>query len=483
MAASGLQAKLVGMSNGMVAFELSGTGLTMTMRNSLGVIILMSTACFGSGLSAAQDQQQGIFPELTQKRLLNDLQVIVAGTPQMGEDMTIGVVLRYGSAFDPTDKGGLAHLTARMIGKASQERGAKDLQGELSYLGATLEVRCDWDGTRFLVRGASPTYERSLLYLYQIIGEALFEEADFQAVKSELLQELAEPEDPRQRARNQFEETIFRGTTYGRPLRGTPESLKNISIGDVRLFYRRFYSPNAAAMVVASSAPSAQVVQKVTRIWGVWVRKDEVPFTFLPPRKPSSRTVFFEDDPASPAAQFVLGNLWPRREEPEFYAAGLAARVLQERMTKTLPTSLLTVASDARRMPGPFYVQGQAAADQAVAEIRKILDVVEQFKAVPPSGEELEAARGRWIEEFSKTNSTTAGLCGTLLDAELYRLGTNYLANFPGLVRRPDSDTVKAAVKEWFFPGGVIIVVRGPSADLKSGLETLGSVAPVSPQR
>jgi predicted Zn-dependent peptidase len=191
--------------------------------------------------------------------------------------------------------------------------------------------------------------------------------------------------------------------------------------------------------------------------------------------------VFFEDDPGSPAAQFVLGNLWPRREEPEFYAAGLAARVLQERMTKALPTSLLTVASDARRMPGPFYIQGQAASDQAVAEIRKILDVVEQFKAVPPSGEELEAARVRWSEEFSKINSTTAGLCGTLLDAELYRLGTNYLANFPGLVRRPDADTVKAAVKEWFFPGGVIIVVRGPSGDLKSGLEALGSVSPVSP--
>jgi zinc protease len=430
---------------------------------------------------AADAQQPAVFPDLTHKRLLNDLQVIVAPTPQLGEDMTIGIVLRYGSAFDPADKGGLANLTARMIGKASQERGAKDLQGELSYLGATLEIRCDWDGTRFMLRGASPTFERSLLYLYQIIGEALLEESDFQAVKAEIIQELEKPEDPRQRVRNQFEETLFRGTTYGRSLRGTPASLKNISLGDVRLFYRRFYSPNAAAMVVASSAPPAAVVQKATRIWGVWVRKDEVPFTFLPPRKPASRTIFFEDDPASPAAQFVLGNLWPRREEPEFYAAGLAARVLQERMTKALPTSLLTVASDARRMPGPFYVQGQAAADQAVAEIRKILDVVEQFKALPPSDEELEAARGRWIEDFHKTNGTTNGLCGTLLDAELYRLGTNYLANFAGLVRRPDSEAVKAAAKAWFFPGGILIVVRGPSADLKSDLEALGSVAPVSP--
>lgn len=281
--------------------------------------------------------------------------------------------------------------------------------------------------------------------------------------------------------RTQFETALFRGTSYGRPLRGTQASVQNITAGDVRLFYRRFFSPNSAALAVVGSAPQAQVLQKATRIWGVWVRRDEVPFSFLPPRNPSSRNVFFQDDPNSPAAQFILGNLWPRREDPEYYSASVAARLLQERLTKALPTSLLTVGSDPRRMTGPFYVQGQAAADQAVGEITKILQVVEEFKAAAVAPEDLAVAQKRWIEEFNSNYKSVAGICEVILDSELYRLGTNYAASFPELVRRCDPDTVKNAAKEWVFPGGVVIFVRGPAASLKAGLASLGDIQPLAP--
>jgi hypothetical protein len=46
----------------------------------------------------------------------------------------------------------------------------------------------------------------------------------------------------------------------------------------------------------------------------------------------------------------------------------LAVRILQDRLTQALPTSLLTVAAEGRRLQGPFYIQGQAAADQAIDE-------------------------------------------------------------------------------------------------------------------
>ncbi len=186
-----------------------------------------------------------------------------------------------------------------------------------------------------------------------------------------------------------------------------------------------------------------------------------------------------EDDPASPAAQFVLGSLWPRRDDPAFYAASLAARILQERLTKALPTSLLTVATEGRRMPGPFYIQGQAAVDQAVGEIRKILDAVEALKNVPVAPEELADAKKRWIAEFKDRLGSAEGICSIVLDSELYRLGTNYAASFPELVQSFDPDSVQTAAKDWMLPGGVIILVRGSMAALKAPLEALGTIQPI----
>jgi predicted Zn-dependent peptidase len=223
------------------------------------------------------------------------------------------------------------------------------------------------------------------------------------------------------------------------------------------------------------------VLQRATRIWGVWVRKDEIPFTFLPPRRPAARTVLVEDDPGSPAAQFILGSLWPQREDPAHYSATLAARVLQERLTKALPTSLLTVGAEGRRMTGPFYIQGQAAADQVVGEIRRILEAVEGLKEAPPSPEELEEARKGWLAEFEAALASPDGVCSTILDSELYRLGTNYAAGFAGLLAAVDPEAVQASAKDWVLPGGVIILVRGSMAALKPQLEQLGLPQQVSP--
>lgn len=451
----------------------------MTKSGASLLVILVLTAAINA--PAAPQQKTLVFPEISSPplRLLNGLTTYVALTPYLGDTMTIGLVVRYGSAFDPATKGGEAYLTSQMFGKATEERSSKDIQDELDYLGATLEVRCDWDGIRFIMRGQSATYERCLLLLYQVVCEAKFNDEDFAKVKAAQLEQVQTPEDPRLRARSQLEAELFRGTTYGRPMRGTPASIQNIVVGDVRYFYHRFFSPDQASLVVVGSAPAEAVLQKTRRIWGVWVQAEEVPSTFKPPLDPAARNIFLEDDPGSPAAQFILGNLWPSREDPAYYPGMLAARMLQMRLTGALPTSLLTVAAEARRLQGPFYIQGQAAADQAVGEISKLLDVVEAFKESKVSAEEASKAQDQWIEEFGKTLNSTEGICNVLLDSELYRLGTNYLSTFSDFVRRCTPAMIQESAKSCLFPGGLILIVRGPAATLQPQLQSLGTVQPI----
>ncbi len=454
--------------------------MEMTMRHSAKILFVLIVASSLPAVKVAA-QPQTALPELSFKRLLNELQITVASTPYLGENMTIGVSVHYGSAFDPADKGGLTNLMARMLGRATIDKSFKDIRDELSYIGANLDVQCDWDGIRLLLRTQSPMFERALLILYQIVGEAQFNAEDLAAVKQEILQRMQQPEDPRQRIQGQFETALFRGTTYGRPLVGTKATIDRITLGDVRLFYRAHFSSDTAALTVVGSAPAPLMLQKATRIWGVWVKKEEIPSTFLPPRAPSSRTVFLENDPNSPAAQFIMGNLWPRREEPAYCPAVLAARIFEQRLTKALPTSLLSVKAEGRRLPGPFDVQAQAAADQAAGQIQKVIETAESLKASGVTPEELAEAQAKWMEEFNKSLASTDGICNLILDSELYRLGTNYAVTFPDLVRRTDADAVKKAAKEWIFPGGMIIVVRGPASVLKPILELLGPLQQLTP--
>jgi zinc protease len=440
------------------------------MRN---LMIFMVLTVFCAGQLTAQNNVQ--LPELSYKRLLNGLQVTVAETPYLDDTVTIGLVLRYGSAYDPANKGGLADLVSRMFMKATAERTAQDIQDELAYLGATIEIQCDWDGFRFLLKVHNSQYERSLLLLHQVIGEAQFHQDDFTSVKEEILRELAKRGDPRQQIYSLFENMLFKDTTYGRPLIGTPETIKNIKLGDVRYFYHRFFSPSDASLLIVGNVPSSVVLQRASRIWGVWIRKEEVPFTFLPPSLPKGHQIFVKDDPESPAAQFILGGLFPPHGNPVYGNALLASRILQERLTNLLPTSLLTVGSQGRRMTGPFFVQGQSAAEQAVDEIQKILGAVQEMKTSPISQDELTDAQKQLIDEFMRELNTTEGICNIMLDAELYRLGSNYAANFADSIRRCDTATVQQTAVDWILPEGAVLLLMGPADTLKPALERLGT--------
>ena len=234
-------------------------------------------------------------------------------------------------------------------------------------------------------------------------------------------------------------------------------------------------------MQIVGNVQAEPLFQRVARIWGVWVRNDDIPFTFSQPRNPAGRQVYLEDDPDSPAAQFIIGGLFPRREDADYVNALLASRVLQERLTKLLPTSLITVGSEGRRLASPFYVQGQAAADQAVSQIQAIQSAVEAMKAAPISKEELEAARQQLILEFNRELGSGNGLCNMLLDAELYRLGSNYPTYFLDRIKRSDVQAIKQAANDWIYPGGELILIRGPLATLKPHLSLLGSYQQIVP--
>jgi zinc protease len=368
-----------------------------------------------------------------------------------------------------------------MLMKATLENTAQEIQNELSYLEATIDVQCDWDGFRIILHGQSSKVERSLLLLYQVIGEAQFNEPDFNAVKQSILAELQKPPDPRQRIHAQYDSVLFNGTRYGKALQGTRASLSSITLGDIRFFYKRFFSPSQSSLLVVGDVSARQVLLQASRIWGIWVRSEDIPFTFKPAIKPAGRQIYIEDDPSSPAAQFILGNTYPRREEPVFASAMLASRIFQERLTKLLPTSLLTVGIEGRRMPGPLYIQGQAAADQAVDQILKVEKAAEDMKFSAVSAEELDAARKEVLDEFDRDLHTVGGLCRILLDAELFRLGSNYAANFPDQIRRCDADAIRQAAKNYLLPDGEILLVRGPAAALKTLLTPLGTVQQLAP--
>lgn len=164
------------------------------------------------------------------------------------EDPTISVrfLFNVGSQNDPAGKEGLASITAEMLADASTRVNSyNEILDKLYPLAASYSAQVDKEQTVIIGRTHKDNWEA----YYQLIKEAIlqpaFKEEDFNRIKSQTLNYLentlrySNDEELGKQALNRF---IFKGTPYGHPEAGLIASVKNLTIDDVKEFYRQFYT-------------------------------------------------------------------------------------------------------------------------------------------------------------------------------------------------------------------------------------------------
>ena len=75
--------------------------------------------------------------------------------------------------------------------------------------------------------------------------------------------------------------------------------------------------------------------------------------------------------------------------------------------------------------------------------------------------EELEDEKSSAIGSFKVSLATNAGLAESLWNAEFYRLGADYLDRYPEHVERVTLEDVNAAIRKYFRPDHLTVVVAG----------------------
>ncbi len=184
----------------------------------------------------------------------------------------------------------------------------------------------------------------------------------------------------------QFMATALRSHPYRTPVIGWMSDLENMRAEDAREWYRRWYAPNNALVVVVGDVDPQEVFALAERYFGPLKPKA------LPGRKP-------QDEPAqrgvrrvtvkAPAElpSLIMGYRAPALRDPEQdwepYALEMLAGVLDGNEAARLNSSLvrgekIALSVDAgyestQRGPGMFVVSGTPAAGRTVAELEQAL--------------------------------------------------------------------------------------------------------------
>ena len=264
--------------------------------------------------------------------------------------------------------------------------------------------------------------------------------------------------------------TAFQTHAYHWPTIGWMSDIEGFTVDDCVEFYKTYYSPNNATVVVVGDVSEAQLLEKLSTAYGE-IPPAELPLEDVRPEPPQVEERRLEVNQPTTTQKLVVGYKSPGIGDFDHPALSLLSEVLfggrASRVYKRLIRDL-ELCSEVRaflgpfRDPGLFEVFASARGEHTAEEILQVID--EEFAKVreaPPSAEEIDRARAR-LElglvaglETADGKASTIGFYETVLAdpaAAFTRLDA--------MGRISASDLLRAARRYLIDSGRSVILVR-----------------------
>jgi zinc protease len=185
--------------------------------------------------------------------------------------VSIRLVFTTGAMFDPTDKPGLANLTAAMLSTGgTRERTYKQILDALFPMAANVSGRADQEMTTF----SGSTHAETLDAYYALFRSMLLDpgwrEDDFKRLKDQAINNLRvalRGNNDEELGKEQLYLLLYRGTPYGQYSGGTVSALERMTLDDVKQFYKQHYSQSNLIIGVAGGYPP-QFLDRVKKDFG-----------------------------------------------------------------------------------------------------------------------------------------------------------------------------------------------------------------------
>ncbi|XWV16679.1 MAG: insulinase family protein [Gemmatimonas sp.] len=212
-------------------------------------------------------------PTMIERRLPNGLRLVVVEQRELPV-VDAQLVINTGSVADPTGKDGLATLTANMLDEGAGSRDALALAEEIAYLAIRLSTGASLEQSTVALHSTRSTLDGAMQLMADVVLRPTFPEKEFTRLRSERLTALLQEQDRGPAMADRAFAAIVYGEShpYGRSSAGVRSSVETMSRADVQSFWKSWYRPNNATLVLVGDVTVAEAVTLATRAFGGWER-------------------------------------------------------------------------------------------------------------------------------------------------------------------------------------------------------------------
>jgi zinc protease len=422
------------------------------------------------------------FPPYDIQSLPNGLQV-VAVLQHEQPAISMRLLVRAGTASDPKDKLGLAHLAASLLDQGTTTKSSQEMNDAVDFIGAAMGAGPGTDHTLCNIVVMKDSFEPGMRMLSDMARHPGFEAGEIERQRQQMLSGLqVSAEDPGYVADSVFDRLVYGFHPYGMPENGTAQTIASITREDLLAFHSRYFAPNNAILAIVGDVTADEAFTMAKKVFGDWEKRDVPAQIFIDPPDPTRRVIVVNKGDAV-QTEVRVGHLGIPRKHQDYMAVNLAIRILggegSNRLHQVLRTERgLTYGAqanmDTHKESGDFEAETNTRSEATAEVLRLIVDEFWRLQRERVTQRELDGAKAYMSGSFPLSIETPESIAMQVVNALFYGLPLDELQSFRERVNAVTPDDIQRVAKLYLRPDRLSVVLVGNAKTFASQLGAVG---------
>ncbi len=347
---------------------------------------------------------------ITEYRLANGLQVLLFPDPSRPK-VTVNLTVLVGSRHEGYGETGMAHLLEHMVFKGTPDH--PDIPGAMKERGAQFNGSTSLDRTNYFetLSASDENLEFAIkLEADRMVNSPIKAEdlaTEFSVVRNEF--EMGE-NSPERVLSQRMAAVAYEWHNYGKSTIGNRTDIERVPVDSLRAFYKRFYQPDNAMLVVAGKFDERKALEYINKYFGALPRPErKLPATYTEePPQDGQRVVTLR----RVGDVGLIGLLYhvPSGPHPEFAAVRVLASILDaepsgrlyKALVETKKAARVSVDSEALHDPGTLEIMAEVNTKDlsTLEQVRDVMySVLDDVITAGVTQEEVDRARQKMLKD------------------------------------------------------------------------------------
>jgi predicted Zn-dependent peptidase len=203
------------------------------------------------------------------KQVLPNGLVVITETMTHVRSVSVGVWVRNGSRREVPEENGLAHFMEHMVFKGTERRSAEAIAREMDSVGGMLDAFTSKEQICFNAKVLDEHLPIAFDVIADLVLRPKFDSEDVKKERQVVLEEIKmDLDNPEYMLHEIFTRGFWPGHALGRPILGTPDTVKKFNRERLRTRFQHWFAPDHLVITAAGNVTHEKVMELVQREFG-----------------------------------------------------------------------------------------------------------------------------------------------------------------------------------------------------------------------